>query len=81
MEALKTNGTDVIERQKKGTNKMKFKLTRSSDWKFDNPRNKEIEINTLEELLNLCRETNCSLIVDEGSNGEKSIEIYDDFRE
>ena len=36
----------------------------------------EIEIKTLEDLLDLYRLTGCPLIVD-----EESIEIYDDYRE
>lgn len=58
---------------------MKFKLTKSSDWNFE----KEIEFNTLEELISWMKEINEDIII--GLNylgdGKDFIEIYDYYRE
>ena len=57
---------------------MKFKLTRSSDWREDTEAS-EIEINTLQELLDFIDNSHCSVILNGSVNS--AIEIYDDYRE
>lgn len=52
---------------------MKFRITKSSDPLYE----EEIEINTLEELLDLQRREWYDLILIDG----REIEIYDDYRE
>lgn len=53
---------------------MKFKVTRTSDtW---NKKQEEIEIKTLEELINWINNQEHEVIVSDGY-----IEIYDDYRE
>lgn len=58
---------------------MKFKLTKSSDWDFE----KEIEFNTLEELINWMKKINEDIIIELNYLGEGKdvIEIYDTYRE
>jgi hypothetical protein len=50
---------------------MKFKIRKASDWKYKS----ELEINTLEELINFVEE-NGEIILD-----EDEIMIYDDYIE
>ena len=51
---------------------MKFRLEKASDWGFE----KEVEINTLEELMALVEEYGEDLVI----NKERII-IYDDYLE
>jgi predicted GNAT family N-acyltransferase len=57
---------------------MKFKLTKASDWWWED----EIEINTLEELLELYKIYG-NLVIETSFENDNiyEIEIYDDYRE
>lgn len=55
---------------------MKFILRRTSDY----TNQSEIEINTLEELMQFKKDVNEELIIGE-YDGNPLIEIYDDWRE
>ena len=57
---------------------MKFKLTKTSDMFSHKIEPKEIEINTLEDLAIVESEYKCRMVI---SFGNKTIEIYDDYRE
>ena len=54
---------------------MKFELRRASN-KFENNPPKTVEINTIEDLMALVTEYDCSLIVD-----HDGILVYDDYVE
>ena len=56
---------------------MKAYLSKSSDWSFG----EDIEVNTLDDLLDLIEAYKESLIINVTDNGELSIEVYDDWRE
>ena len=62
---------------------MKFEVTRTSDWNYK----ERVEINTLEELLNFCKENDQIIItvpepvVKVNREYLPSIEIYDTWRE
>lgn len=57
---------------------MQFNITRSSGWGIED----EIEINTLEELINWIKQTGESVIIHiDDIEDEKTLEIYDDYRE
>lgn len=61
---------------------MKFKVYRTSDDFWDDL--KEIEINTLEELLDFCKKCHEQIIITEANEWNDwtwNIEIYDDYRE
>ena len=65
----------------KGMVKMKFKVTRTSDVKYEPV---EIELNTLEELINWCDSQNEEIIISiftENNELNIGLEIYDDWRE
>ncbi len=58
---------------------MKFYVTRTSDWKYK----EQVEINTLEELIDFVRD-NGDIIIQKPypyRDNLPSIEIYDDWRE
>lgn len=53
---------------------MEFKLIKSSDFTFE----KHINISTLNDLMELCKNEGGRIIID---TNEMEIEIYDDYRE
>ena len=66
----------------KGDDDMKFKVYRTSDSPCSDLE--EIEINTLEELLDFCKECHEHIIITEANRWNDwtwNIEIYDDYRE
>ena len=59
---------------------MKFEVTRTSDWDYK----EEIEIDTLEQLMNFCKENGQIVLTPSAPVVRKylpSIEIYDTWRE
>ena len=56
---------------------MKFKLTRTSDWHFED----EIEIDTLEKLINFIEENGKQIVLFIEDDKLPEIEIYDAWRE
>jgi hypothetical protein len=53
---------------------MKFKLTKASDWNYES----EVEINTLEELVNFTKENGNRVVLD---TDDSEITIYDNYLE
>ena len=51
---------------------MKFKLSKASDWGFED----SIDVSTLEDLLDIIAKYECSLVLN-----EDSIILYDDYLE
>lgn len=66
---------------------MKFKLTKTSDYFRASAEEKEIEFNTLEELLSFVQKENKEVIITPpnylsvGFPDMWQLEIYDDYRE
>lgn len=56
---------------------MKFKLTMTSDWSFED----EIEIDTLEKLMNFIKENGNPIVLFLEDGKLPKIEIYDEWRE
>ena len=56
---------------------MKFKLIRTSDWHFED----EIEIDTLEKLINFIKENGYPIVLSVEDDKLPEIEIYDEWRE
>ena len=56
---------------------MNFKLSKSSDWDSIG----DVEINTLEELLEFTRKSEHDVIIGTYGGEEWYLEIYDDYRE
>ena len=56
---------------------MKFKLHYTHNfWEY-----KDIEINTIEELLKLVEEKDCDIIIGKDTKWQWTLEVYDDYRE
>ena len=51
----------------------KFKVNKTSDWDYK----VEVEINTIDELINFIKESGSKIVVYE----DNTIEIYDTYRE